>query len=349
MKKTTIAAMAIFILLSFCFATAGNAQQKPIEWKFCVSMAYAKGYDFMQTYIQNLEKELNGQIKFIAFQPGEHPYGVGDVMKAVRDGVMQIGFSLNIYTQSFFPQMGLQELPFIFGSTDEFRALLEDPQYQDVVRYILLEPLEKWNQTAVGWYPMDGYMFAGPKFIEDFNSFDGLRIRVYSEPMSHMIKLFGGSPVNIVWDEVYTALQRKMADGFVTATYPAYSARLYEVCKYVTITDFSMGLHFVTVNNDALKSLPEDLRNKFLAACKKLNPELSKATWDKDNYAIKQAMRVNGVRFKVIDPQLREEARKKMAPAWDTWVKRTGGDSEKILGRINQFHADYMKKSAASK
>jgi TRAP-type C4-dicarboxylate transport system substrate-binding protein len=105
-----------------------------------------------------------------------------------------------------------------------------------------------------------------------------------------------------------------------------------------------MGLHFISVNNDALNELPADLREKFLAACNKLNRDLQKATFEKDAYAIKQAMRENGARFKWMEPNLREEARQKMAPSWEKWVKRTGGDAEKILTKINKFHDEYLKK-----
>jgi TRAP-type C4-dicarboxylate transport system substrate-binding protein len=344
MKRIAILSLMLVVLFSFSFVSAGQAKEKVYKWKFCVGLAYSKGYDFLETYINMLEEEVDGRIQFQAFQPGEHPYSVADVMKAVRNNVMQIGFSLNIYTQSLFPQMGLQDLPFLFGSVEEFRSMMRDPDYKDVYNYILGDPLKKWNQTPVAWFTTPGYMFAAPKFVEDFNSFDGLRIRIYSDPMTHMIKLFGGSPVFITWDEVYEALNRGMADGFVTSTYPAYAANLYEVCKYVTITDFSMGMHFLSVSNKALEELPKDLREDFLAACKKLNSFLNEAASEKFQEAVVLAMKKNGAHFKWMSPDLREATREKMAPAYEKWVKKTGGEADEILDRINKFHKEYLGK-----
>jgi hypothetical protein len=79
-------------------------------------------------------------------------------------------------------------------------------------------------------------------------------------------------------------------------------------------------------------------------ACAKQSQALQKAFYQKDAYGIKQAMKVNGVRFKWMDPELREATRQKMVPAWDKWVKRTGGDAESVLKEVNEFHDAYMKK-----
>ena len=336
--------ISLVSLFLFTFTQMPEANAKVYKWKACIGLAFAKGYPHVKEFFQNIEKGTNGQIKINVFQPGEHPYSVADVMKAVNDNIMQMGFSLNIYTQSVRPQMGLQDLPFLYSSTAEFEAMMKDEKYKDFYNYVLGTPLEEYNQMPVAWFPYHGYMFAGSNFVEDFNSFKGQRIRIYSKPMAHMIKLFGGVPVNITWDEVYTALQRKMADGFVTCIYPAYAAGLYEVSKYVTITDFSMGLHWISVNKDAFSQLPKDLQNKFLKICAEQSILLRKASNELDAYAIKDAMRVNGVRFKWMDPKLREETREKMKPAWEDWAKLTGGKSAEMLERVNEFHRNYIEK-----
>ncbi len=80
--------------------------------------------------------------------------------------------------------------------------------------------------------------------------------------MANMIKIFGAVPVNVTWAEVYTALQRKMIDGFMTATAGAYPAKLYEPVKWVTINDYSVGLHWLSVNKEAFNALPKDVPNQ---------------------------------------------------------------------------------------
>jgi TRAP-type C4-dicarboxylate transport system substrate-binding protein len=286
---------------------------------------------------------MDGQIKIQGFQPGEHPYKPADVMKAVRDGIMQIGFTTSLYTQGIFPQMGLQDLPFMFGSVEEFLKMMENPDFKDLFDYILGKPCNDWNQVPIAWFAYGGYMFAGPSWVDNFNDWEGQRIRVYSKPMADMVRIFGAAPVNVTWAEVYTALQRKMIDGFVTATAGAYPAKLYESVKWVTINDYAVGLHWLSVNKDALNALPKDTRNKFMNACQKYMKVLQEDYFLEDAKCIKLSMKNNGVRFKYMDPEFREEARKKMMPSWSEWAEKIGGKAPKMLERVNEYHKEYQE------
>jgi len=42
-------------------------------------------------------------------------------------------------------------------------------------------------------------MFAGPKWVDDFDSWKGLRARAYSKPIADMLKIFNAVPVNVSW------------------------------------------------------------------------------------------------------------------------------------------------------
>jgi TRAP-type C4-dicarboxylate transport system substrate-binding protein len=321
----------------------GSAQAEVIKWKAAMGMAFAKGYGPVEKFIKAVEADMGGQLKIQAFQPGEHPYKPADVMKAVRDGIMQMGFTSNIYTQGLFPQMGLQDLPFLFGSPEEFLAMMEDPEFKDLFNYLLGGPCQKWNQTPIAWFAYGGYMFAGPRWVDNYDSWKGLRIRVYSKPMARMIKLFGGVPVNVTWAEVYTALQRKMIDGFMTATAGAYPAKLYESVKWVTINDYSVGLHWLSVNKDAFNKLPKNLKDKFMASCQKNMKILQKDYFMEDAICIKMSMKVNGVRFKYMDPPFREDVRQKMMAQWQEWAAQAGGKASEMVKRADQFHQKYLK------
>jgi TRAP-type C4-dicarboxylate transport system substrate-binding protein len=188
-------------------------------------------------------------------------------------------------------------------------------------------------------------MFAGPSWVDDFKSWEGQRIRIYSKPMAEMIKLFGAVPVNVTWAEVYTALQRKMIDGFMTATAGAYPAKLYESVKWVTINDYSVGLHWLSVNKTAFNELPQDLQQKFMQACQDNAKILQDDYFLEDARTIKLSMKNNGVRFKYMDPKFREAVRSKMKPQWMNWTKTAGSDAAAMVERADAYHSKYAKGS----
>jgi len=341
--KTRINFMLILLISTLLLlGLAQNAMAKVFKWKICMGFTSMKGNWPVNRFAKALQKEFRGKIDFQIFEPGEHPYSPSDVVKPVRDNIMQIGFSNAIYTQGLSPRMGMSELPFMFGSAEEFLAMMDDPAFSDLFDYILAGQLKEWNQFPIAWFTYGGYMFAGPRWVDDFDSWKGLRIRVHGRLSADMMKAFA-TPVNVVWDEVYTGLQRKMIDGFITATGGAYPAKLFENTKWVTINDYSMGFFWLTCNQDAFNELPKELQDRFMKVCNEQRKLLQAAYFTKDEHTIKMSMKYYGVRFKYMDPSFREKVRERMRPIWEEWAKRAGGKAFDFLKRVEEFHKEYSK------
>jgi TRAP-type C4-dicarboxylate transport system substrate-binding protein len=311
-----------------------------------MSMGSAKGTKPAYDFLKRVEKDCKGKIEIKLFEPGEHPYTPTDVLKAVRKNTFQIAFTMSSYAQGLFKEMGLPDLPNLVEGKDEFLAMIENPEYKDVLDYSLINPLKSYNQFPIGWYAPGGYMFAGPRFVDDLESWKGLRIRIYSDLMAKMMKIYGASPVNVSWDEVYTSLARNMIDGFLTALMPAYAAKLYEpnTTKWVTLNEFQVGLHFLTINQETFDKFPKELQETFSMACKE-NTKWMQAEFKRlldESYTA--AMNEYGVRLKAIDPKLKEEVRNRMKPLYEDWAKSVGGDAQKMLERVEAHHKAYISK-----
>ena len=59
----------------------------------------------------------------------------------------------------------------------------------------------------------------------------GTKIRVYGTETAELTKALGGAPVNIPFGEVYTALQRNVADGAITSATNAEPMKFFEVSE----------------------------------------------------------------------------------------------------------------------
>ena len=346
MRRGVSVVVGLAFMAVLMASTELEAQTKVYNWKVAMGLSKYKGHFPVDNFVKAIEKATDGRIRMQYLQPGEHPYSPVDVFKAVRDNVMQIAFTLSIYTQSVFPQMGFQDLPFMFSADqNEFLAMTKDAGYKDIWEYVMLDPLRQNNQMLMGWFANPGYMFSGPKWIDDLESWKGLRVRVYSKPMSEMIKLFNAVPVNVSWDEVSSALSRKMIDGFLTATTGAYGAKLYEfpTTKWVTMVDWAVGVTWISMNKKAFDELPKDLQDKVLAACAEQQPILQEAYNRDDQYATSMMMRNYGVKTKFMDPALVEQVRTKMQPIWQDAAKDMGPKAVDMIKRVNAFHEKYVK------
>ena len=90
----------------------------------------------------------------------------------------------------------------------------------------------------------------------------GFKIRI--NPSKIMIDLFrdlGASPAPVNFSEMYTALQTKLVDGTDLPLATISSARVFEVQRYVSMTNHTWSGLFTIVGGDLWKRLPSDLQD----------------------------------------------------------------------------------------
>jgi TRAP-type transport system periplasmic protein len=89
----------------------------------------------------------------------------------------------------------------------------------------------------------------------------GFKIRVSAGKINvDLFKTLGASPLPLNFTEVYTSLQTKIIDGTSTPLVTMETARLYEVQKYISLTNHGWSGLMLIANGDSWKSLPPDLQ-----------------------------------------------------------------------------------------
>jgi tripartite ATP-independent transporter DctP family solute receptor len=99
------------------------------------------------------------------------------------------------------------------------------------------------------------------KPINTAEDLKGFKIRVPVSPMwTSMFKAFDAAPASINFAEVYSALQTKVVDGQENPLAILDTAKLYEVQKYVSLTNHMWDGFWFLANRRSWERLPEDLR-----------------------------------------------------------------------------------------
>ncbi|WP_349741295.1 TRAP transporter substrate-binding protein [Roseateles cavernae] len=97
--------------------------------------------------------------------------------------------------------------------------------------------------------------------INSAEDLKGFKIRVPVSPMwTSMFKAFDSAPASINFAEVYSALQTKVVDGQENPLAILDTAKLYEVQKYVSVTNHMWDGFWFLANKRSFERLPEDLR-----------------------------------------------------------------------------------------
>ncbi len=95
--------------------------------------------------------------------------------------------------------------------------------------------------------------------IQNPNDLHGFKIRVPVSPLwTSMFKALGAAPISINFAEVYSALQTRIAEGEENPLSLIQIAKLYEVQKYVSMTDHMWDGFWMLGNKRGFASLPPD-------------------------------------------------------------------------------------------
>ena len=96
------------------------------------------------------------------------------------------------------------------------------------------------------------------------------------------LQLMGANAVSMSFAELYTALQQGVVDGQENPLAIISDTHLYEVQKYLSLTDHLLLMHMVMFSEKRWNKLPEDIRKIVVEAVKGAEPVQRKAQEDKD-------------------------------------------------------------------
>jgi tripartite ATP-independent transporter DctP family solute receptor len=153
---------------------------------------------------------------------------------AVQSGVQDLYLGAVSPIAARKKELQIFDFPFLFGSDAEAAHLLDGP-----VGRKLLDGLDDMN--------MHGLVWAGGAFRNMSNSkrpigtmadMKGLKVRVMQSPMAlASFNAMGMNAVPMAFTEVYPALEIKALDGYEHPVVDMYANKMFEVQKYLTITN----------------------------------------------------------------------------------------------------------------
>jgi TRAP-type C4-dicarboxylate transport system substrate-binding protein len=166
------------------------------------------------------------------------------------------------------------------------------------------------------------------KRLEDWR---GLLVQSISANMARCIQELGGSPVPITWTEGYSALQKGVVEATVQSIDWGAENALSDVCDYLTVCNFSVGMLVVSINKDVWNALPEDVQDL-------LTEEVARYGEQKREYYMRQAedylKRLAGEGMEVIKLDATERER---------WREKTQAYRDGTLAEMGELGAEIAR------
>lgn len=276
----------------------------------------------LQPWVKKVEEATKGRVK-IEVYPSQTLVKGPDIFKAVKSGVVDIGWCFHGYWPDMTPLadvITLPSLPFTTGEKGSevlWRLYEKFPSIQK--EFSDVQPLMMWTSSPY-------FLLTARKQVKTLEDLKGLKIRVTGGPPTEQIKALGAVPTLIPMPDNYQALDKGVIDGMGAPWEATHGFRLYEVGKYYTMVPLSAVYFSMSFNKDKWNSLPKDIRDAIMSVS---GVEGSKF-WGRNFFDTAEQGVLDKVREGkyemvryVLPPE--ELARwKKVAgePLWDDWVKK---------------------------
>lgn len=180
------------------------------------------------------------------------------MISAVRGGTIDIEMSGSPNFSGLVSNLNVIDIPFIFKDKAHAYRVLDGEIGQG-----LMKELEDKGLKGLAFWEVGFRSITNSKHpIKTPDDVKGLKIRTNQNPMYvEAFKLLGANPVPMPLSELYTALETRAVDAQEHPIGIVWSTKLYEVQKYLSLTNHGYTPLLVVMNKQNL-TLSRRKRNK---------------------------------------------------------------------------------------
>lgn len=334
------------IALTAMFGFAAQAQQITLRVHHFWPAHAMPPTKVLQPWCDRIATESNNRLNcqvFAAMQLGGTP---PQLIEQVRDGVIDIAFTLPGYTAGRFPTMDVFELPLLVRSAEATsRAAWEFYEKYAQKEFATVKPL----MFAVH---EPGYVHTRDKQIQTLADFRGLKLRAATRTLSRLVAAIGATPVAMPQSAVSEALNKGVIDGFLLPWEPIPALRLHESAKYHTETPADRPALFthlfvIAMNKARYDGLPTDLKAIIDRNSGAGFSSTAGKTWDEFGALGRKPAEERGNTFYTLPPAEMDKWEKAVSQMYDDWVASMNGSGmpgKQMLDDARAMIAKYLKK-----
>lgn len=305
--------------------TPGKAPEKIIiklAHNLPVTNHMARG---MESFAKKVEEKSNGNITVQIFPSGQL-FNDKSMNDAVMRGGVEMGLNSTAMWASMIPAMEIFDVPFLFPDYEKIKKALDSG-----VGEKLNAEMEKKGAKVLFWVDYGFVQFANNKRpMTKPEDFKGLKIRSYGELPSETIKALGGAPATIGAGEVYMALQQGTIDGQTSGTTAMYDRKMYDVTKYLTVTNHAFPEFVASVNLKFWNSLSADQKKIIEAASAEVRDAIRAETRNEDAKTLK-LLQEKGMQAYIVPAAELVAWQKATESVQDIFVKRAGALGQELV------------------
>ena len=334
-------------------APALSMAQAAVTLKFHTFMAPTSNVwlNMHKAWMDKVEKDSGGKIKFEAYpamQLGGTPVQLYD---QVRDGVVDVVWTLPGNTAGRFPRIEVFELPFMMNNAEatskaywEYTQTFAADEFKDV---------EVLDLQVDG----PGVIHTSDKAVKSVDDMKGLKMRAPTRQVTKLVGALGATPVGMPLPSIPDALSKGTITGCVIPWEVVPSVKVHELTKFSAEFDPAGGALYTTtfvmaMNKAKYNSLPPDLKKVIDA-----NSGLETSGWlgktqQAGDAAGRKAASDRGNSIFTVSPDEAQNFRRKSRAIEVEWIEdmnKRGFEGRKLVDGARALIEKYGKQQAGKK
>jgi C4-dicarboxylate-binding protein DctP len=308
--------------------------QAPIVIKFSHVVAQDTPKGKAAEYFKKLADErTKGKVK-VEIYANSALYKDKEEMEALQLGAVQmLAPSLAKFGPLGVKEFEAFDLPFLFDSYADLHKVTYGP-----VGKGLLKKLEPKGIIGLGYWDNGFKVMSANKPLKSPADFKGLKMRIQSSKvLDQQMRDLGAIPQVMAFSEVYQALQTGVCDGTENPPSNLYTQKMFEVQKYVTVSDHGYLGYAVIVNKKFWEGLPPDIRTTLEGAMN-----------DATKYANDIAQKENDDALEAVKKSGKSQIITLSAPEKQAWKKAMIGVHREQASRIGKDTLDAIYKATGT-
>jgi TRAP-type C4-dicarboxylate transport system substrate-binding protein len=316
MKRALITILALTLL---GLSTPVSAQPITLKLSHFVPPVAPPHATFLAPWAEKVEKASGGRLKiqiYPSMQLGGTPPQLVD---QIKDGVVDIGWTLPGYNAGRFPRTEAMEVPFLHTN-----ALGTTLAMQDYAEKYLKDEYKDYHVILL--HVHGGTLIHASKPIVKLEDYKGLKIRTANRAGSVYLRAVGANAVGAPVPEVPQMLSKGVIDGALLPYEIARPLKIHELVKFHSELAGSQprlgtSVFLFAMNKKKYESLPADLRKVIDDHSGRHIAAWAGQNWDDIEKPGKEAAQAAGNQFPIMPAAEVERVRAAVKPEIDKFLK----------------------------
>ena len=281
-----------------------------------------------QRFADLVYERTDGRIK-ILIKSGAELGSEGEVIDQMKyGGIAFARVSLSQMAERI-PEMNVLLMPYLYDGPEHMWRILEGSIGDE-----FLQKAGNYDLVGLSWYDAGARNFYSTgKPITCLEDLQGMKIRVQeSSMMADMVSALGASPVEVVYAEVYSAIEQGIVQG-AENNWPSYEAmNHYKVAEYYTIDEHVRVPEMQICSKVVWEKLSKE-DQEILLECAKESALYERELWKEREETSRQI----AVDYGTTVIELSADEKKRFRNAMSGVYEKYCGDYMDLLDRIMEY------------